>query len=321
MPKISAVMALYNTPYSFLQATIESILSQTFVNFELIIIDDASQLRYDKFLEHFRDDRIKYFKLETNAGPGHARNEGIKKAVGQYIAIVDSDDIYLPRRFEAQVSFLDANSDISLLSCAFKHSNNGKISSVIENNEDIKVAMLFNSPLSNPAVMFRKNIFAEKNLFYPENINFAEDYQLWIEAMLAGIKIANINEVLMIYTRRENQLSKTKSGEQITILKGLYKKILEHLKMEISQDEVDLNYNIYLENYNAINIEEVINWFDKIIKHNKLFQLFDEKKLIDKKELILAGINKFQNRFFKIKIGSHNLCIYKPFEISLEKRD
>lgn len=321
MPKISAVMALYNTPYNYLQATVESILSQTFTDFELIVVDDASSMDYEHFFEEFKDKRIKYFKSQQNCGPGYARNLGIKKALGEYIAIVDSDDIYLPKRFEIQADFLDRNSRISLISCAFKQSNNGRVPSIIDDDEDIKISMLFNSQLANPAVMFRKNIFIEKNLLYPENTNFGEDYQLWLNAMFAGIKMENLEDVLMIYTRRKSQLSKTRLNEQIKILKNIYKNIFSNFGMDVSQSEIDLHYNISLDNFNSLDFEDVHNWFDKIIEHNHRLNILNEQKLIEKKNQILIKINALKKRFFKLKIGKNNLCIYKPFKIALEKRD
>jgi len=321
MPKISAVMALYNTPYDLLQATVESILAQTFGDFELIIVDDASSFEYEGFLKKFEDTRIKYSKLKENAGPGNARNIGIRSAIGEYVAIVDSDDVYLPGRFEVQAEFLDKNTDISLVSCAYKQSDNGKIPSVIENDVEIRVGMLFNSVLANPAVMFRRIVFAEKNLFYPENINFGEDYQLWINAMFSDIKMANLKDVLMIYTRRKNQLSKTKSDKQVSILKEIYKEIFSRMGIEPSEKEIDLHHNLYLENFASISLEDVSNWFDKIINQNRNLHIFDEKKLIEKKDVILAQISRLKTRVFKIKIGEFNLCIYKPCQILLEKRN
>jgi glycosyltransferase involved in cell wall biosynthesis len=321
MPKISAVMALYNTPYEYLKKTVESILNQTFEDFELIVIDDASSIDYMNFFKQFKDERIKYFKLEKNAGPGHARNQGIKKAIGEYVAIVDSDDIYMNNRFELQSEFLDKNPDISLISGGFKQSNNGKIPFVIENNEDIKTAMLFNSSFANPLVMFRKNVFIENGLFYPENINFGEDYELWINAMFKGVKMANLKNVLMIYTRRKNQLSKTKINEQLMILKNLYKKILSNLNINFSQVELDLHYKIYEQDFSNLNIEEVSIWMDKIISANKNALIFDEQKLIERKESVLSHYKIVKNRLFKIKIKNYNFCIDKKLNFYIEKRD
>lgn len=321
MPKISAVMALYNTPYSFLQVTVESILNQTFSDFELIVVDDDSSIEYRSFFERFKDKRINYIKLEKNIGPGGARNVGIRAAKGDYVAICDSDDVYMPERFEVQADFLDKNPEISLIGGAFKQSNNGKTPLVIEDNEDIKAFMLFNSPFANPLVMFRKDFFIKNNLLYPENVNFGEDYQLWINAMFAGIKMANLKQVLMTYTRRKGQLSKTKAEEQATILKEIYKNIFSNLKIGISQAELDLHFKLNEQDFSGITIDEISNWFDKIIEYNKNSMIFDEQKIIDKKLGIIEQAKKNNNRLFKVKVGNSNLCLSKNLQIYLEKRD
>lgn len=320
-PKISAVMALYNTPYKLLKKTVKSILNQTFADFELIVIDDDSSVQYKEFFDNFDDERIKYFKLDNNEGPGGARNEGIKKALGEYVAIVDSDDIYMPKRFELQKSFLDKNPDISLLSGVLQFSNNKKKSTVMEKDKDIKTFMLFNSALTNAAVMFRKNIFIEKNLFYPEKLTFGEDYSLWLDAMFADIKMANLNENLMIYIRRKNQLSKTKIDKQTSILKDLYKKIFSHLQLDFNQEEIDLHYNIYAQKFGSMTVKQISDWLDKIIEQNKKLQIFDEQQLTNKKQQTIENFYKFKTRIFKLKILEYNFCIYKPFKITFEKRN
>lgn len=320
MPKISAVMALYNTPFEFLTPTVKSVLAQSFQNFELIVVDDASTMDYADFFAEFMDERIKYFKLSKNAGPGHARNEGIKKSTGEFVAIVDSDDIYMPNRFEAQLKLFNENPDVSLVSGGFKFSNNGRVSEVTEDNENIKIAMLFNSPLANPLIMFRREVFIANNLFYPESINFAEDYELWINAMFCGIKMANINDVLMIYTRRKGQLSKEKAANQVHILKTLYKKILLNLGLEASEANIDLYYCITSEKFENISSIDLQSWFDDLIERNKSLNLFDENLLSQKKEYMLNRLNDSTNKLFRIKIGNYNLIILKTLKLKLQKR-
>lgn len=321
MPKISAVMALYNTPYNYLQATVESILNQTFEDFELIIIDDASTIEYKDFFEEFKDERIKYLKLDKNGGPGCARNQGIKKAIGEYVAITDSDDIYMPQRFELQAKFFDNNPDISLTGCTFRFSNRKKLSVIPYDDKDIRTYMLFNSPLNNSTIMFRREIFAQKNLYYIEDINFGEDYELWINAMFSGVKMANLTDFLMIYTRRPGQLSKTKLEKQIYILKKLYKKMFLNIGLNASQEELDLHYDIYTERFKKIKTtQQIYDWFNKVIECNKTKKIFDEESLIDKKYQILSNYNKTKDRFFKIKICDYNLCFSKKMCIYWEER-
>src|SRR5574344_1201023 len=239
MPKISVVMALYNTPLEYLSKTVESILNQSFKNFEFIVIDDASTVIYSDFFKKYADNRIKYIKLENNIGPGGARNFGIKQAQGEYVAVADSDDVYFPERLGVQCEFLDKNREISLLGASFRQSNNGKISKIIKSDADIKAFMLFNSPFANPIVMFRKSEFVENNLFYSEDKKFAEDYELWIDAMFKGLKMANLKQVLMTYTRRGGQLSKEKSDIQQEFLRSLYSKMLVKIGINPTAQELE----------------------------------------------------------------------------------
>lgn len=314
-------MPLYNTPFEYLSATVESILNQTFADFELIVIDDASSVEYKEFFEKFNDERIKYFKLEQNAGPGHARNEGIKTATGEYVALVDSDDISLPERFQLQAEFLDKTPEISILGTSFRFSNRKNPALTIYGEKEIKNFLLFNSPLCNPTVMFRREDLVSRNLFFNEKINFAEDYNLWIDAAFAGLKFANLPETLLIYTRRSGQLSKEKEEIQVSILKDLYKEIFAKLGFEATPQELELHYNIYSENFNQTSPEQISNWFEKIITHNKESKIFDEEKLIEKKNEVIKNYNKVKNRLFKIKISNYNFCINKNFIPYIEQRN
>lgn len=321
-PKISAVMALYKTPINFLKKTVNSVLNQTFSDFELIIIDDASDFDYAPFFNQFNDSRIKYFKLEKNVGPGGARNEGIKKSTGEYVAVVDSDDVYFPFRFELQSNFLDENEDIDLISGGFEQSNNKKRPPVVENDDDIKVYLLFNSPIPNPLVMFRRKVFVENGLFYSQDIKFAEDYELWVRAIFNNLKFANIKDVLMIYVRRKNQLSKMKNDKQVSILKDIYRVMFENLGIKATPQELDLHYSIYKNEFKKdTDVSAVEKWFDKIIENNKKEKFFSEDKLIQKKNDIVEKILNIQNRVLKIKINNYDMCVLKPFRITLIKRD
>lgn len=320
-PKISAVMALYNTPLKLFKRTLKSILNQTYQDFELLIIDDASKIDYSNYLNKIKDSRLKYFRLDENSGPGNARNVGIKMAKGEFVAIVDSDDIYLPKRFEMQADFLDKNPDVSLISGGLKFSNNNRVPSILIEDAQIKAAMLFNSQITNPCVMFRKNDFVEKNLFYPDDINFAEDYALWIDAMFKGIKMANLQELLMIYVRRKKQLSKTKCAQQAKILKDLYHKIFTELGMDVSDSDIDLHYNLECENFSDIASTEVIeNWFERIIEHNKSSMVIEPKELEKRRDRIINKYLKRKDNLFRVKIGCHNLCLSRKMTLRVEKR-
>lgn len=318
MSKVSAVMALYNTPYNLLEATINSILNQTFSDFEFIIVDDKSEIEYEGFLKKFNDARIKYFKLEKNIGPGGARNFGIKQATGEYVAIIDSDDVYFEKRFELQVNFLDKNPDVSILGGSITISTSKRILNLALEDKDVKVSMLFNSPLANPVVMFRRIDLVSRNLFYSEELSFGEDYFLWINSAFEGLKLANLEDGLMVYTRRSNQLSKMKQQNQVEIIKSLYRLMFEKLNWLVSDEEVELHYAIESNRYKeGTKLEEIAAWFDKIIEENKKSRFFDEDILLNKK---VQSIQNFQNAtqvIFKLKLGKRAFYVFKkPFKLT-----
>ena len=112
--KISVLMPVYNTKEEFLRTAIESILNQTYSNFEFIIINDGSTNNAEDVILSYKDERIVYLKQE-NKGIVSALNNGWDKASGEYIARMDSDDISLSERFEKQIEFLENNSEYSLV--------------------------------------------------------------------------------------------------------------------------------------------------------------------------------------------------------------
>lgn len=116
MPCVSVLTPIYNSNPSHLKECIESILNQTFSDFEFIILNDSPENNeLDKIVESYKDKRIKYFKNDKNLGISRSRNKLIDLAQGEYIAIFDHDDISLPTRLEKQVRFLDENLDVGLV--------------------------------------------------------------------------------------------------------------------------------------------------------------------------------------------------------------
>ena len=115
-PLISVIMPVYNTPEKYLREAIESVLSQTFENWELLIIDDCSdKIEVKLIVDSYCCNKIKYLKNEKNSGAAVARNLGLKNAKGKYIAILDSDDIAIPNRFEKQFQYLEKNDDVGVV--------------------------------------------------------------------------------------------------------------------------------------------------------------------------------------------------------------
>lgn len=210
MPKISVIMPVYNTDEKYLREAIESILNQTFEDFEFIIFNDGSSNNAQDVILSYKDSRIIYVKNEQNLGLIKTLNKGLDLSNGEYIARMDSDDVSLSQRFEKQVEFLDKNTDIHVLGTWFKYLVNGRlIDSPIE-DKAIKECMLVNSNcIGHPTVMLRKSMIQSFNTKYDENHPYVEDYALWlslINKFIDKIKFANFPEVLLDYRIHKNSV-------------------------------------------------------------------------------------------------------------------
>lgn len=246
---VSVVMTVYNTKDEYLRSAIDSILAQTYKDFEFIIINDGSTNNAEEVILSYSDERIKYYKQE-NKGISSARNWGTKLAQGRYIAVMDSDDIALPERLEKEVEFLEKNQDYSLVGSWFEVFPRKSIGKMLETP---KILDFFHKCwIMHSSVMFRKSDFEKYNLYYDESLNCAIDYDLWCRAV-KYLKFYNIQEVLVRYrvegqgiaTKRRDERIRNTIRIQQKILDALTsdKKIQEKLaKTLYSNEKIDKNF-------------------------------------------------------------------------------
>ena len=231
MCKVSVVMPTYNAG-KFLREAIDSILSQTFQDFEILVIDDNSQDDTLEILKLYDDNRIKIIPGDCS-GLASALNKGILLAKGDYIARMDADDIALPQRFEKEVLYLDNHPEICLVGSWQRHFGNiNRIHTPHADADMAKCSLVFECDLCHSTIMFRRSEFISKNLFYPEN-SPQEDYELWCKA-IGCIKIANIPEILGLYRV---------FGESITDKKEY---ILADYEAKLIAKNLKNYFNIYL---------------------------------------------------------------------------
>ena len=186
MPKISVIMPIYNTKEEYLREAIESILNQTFADWELIAIDNGSDDYIKNIIKSYTDNRIKYQRIEANLGPANARNLGIKQAQGKYIAFLDSDDISLPNRLEVQYEFLENNIDIGCVGTKVDVINTSskckeyKFPSPTKHKDIENHLILRGCVFCQSSVVLRKEILVKNNILYNNEYVPAEDYALWL---------------------------------------------------------------------------------------------------------------------------------------------
>lgn len=222
MPKVSVLMSVYNTEESLLRTAIQSILDQTYTNFEFIIVDDGSTNNAPDVLREFqhKDSRIKII-LGKHAGLASGLNLGFEQCNGEYIARMDSDDFSMPNRLERQVEFMDNNPEVGILGASIETFPKKKVWNYIERVGYLD--LLFQCVVAHPVVMLRKDVFDKYNLRYNESLKVAEDTELWSRA-IKYTEIANLQEVLLRYRLDKKSLSKEKALDS--------KKVGDKLKMD-----------------------------------------------------------------------------------------
>jgi glycosyltransferase involved in cell wall biosynthesis len=294
-PKISVLMPAYNAE-KYIKEAIESILNQTFVDFELLIINDGSTDNTEKEILSFTDGRIIYVKNETNLGLANSLNKGIKLAKGKYIARMDSDDISLPSRLEVQVDFLDKYEDIALCSTGLQmFGANDKLITGRADFEEIKIDLLFSSAIGHASSMFRKDVFTQNNLFFNQYFFPAEDYELWTRAVFY-CKMTNLPVPYYLYRIYEHQVTATDPRSAIKS-EEIQKNYLQNA-LNLSEKEASFfakNNSFPMSSETIMDFRENYN---KIIQANQKQLFFDSHKL----EKTLNCI--FQNKLFALLSNS-----------------
>lgn len=208
-PRVSVLVPVYNAA-PFIAGTIRAVLAQTFENFELILLNDGSTDNSAEIIAEFDDPRIRYAENERNLGISATRNKLVSMARGTYIAVLDNDDICLPQRLETQVRFLDEHPDIAIAGTWFELFC-PKTSPLLRRLllspgwvwcqppfPTLKDAWRGNV-LMHPTAMYRRDVFAAYGISYNAEYTPAEDYDLVRQVLDAGLKIANIPQILLRY--------------------------------------------------------------------------------------------------------------------------
>lgn len=200
-PLVSVILPVHNGG-DYIGAAIESILSQTYGNFELIIINDASTDDTATIVQDYasRDTRIRYVENERNLRVVQTLNKGITLAGGDYIARMDADDIAKPDRFETQIAFLEDNPEIGIVDVLMEYiDENGnslnRFNARVFEPGDIRKSLAKTNVLGHSSIMGRSNLF--KRFLYDQV--FYEDYELWLRMTESGIRIAKIDQPLLQY--------------------------------------------------------------------------------------------------------------------------
>lgn len=307
IPIVSVIMPVYNAE-KYLEQTINSILNQTFVEFEFLIIDDGSTDKSLQIIYSFDDPRIKVYKNDKNIGYVQTLNKLLELSKGEFIARQDNDDISLPNRIEKQVHFLNNNQEIGICGTnAFIFGNKKKKTMLPICDAEIRAYMIFNNPFCHPTIMFRKSIFDELGVAkYDESLSPAEDYAMWFE-ISKKTKLANLPEPLLRYRWHSNNTSQLKKNIQIEKANIIRRNILQFtLSTGISTEETLL--------LNLISEPELINQNNLIPLERLLLSLLCKNT---EAKFYNESILKYLFFYFWTKacIKAHNISYYKKVKM------
>lgn len=311
-PSISVIMATHSGgPY--LPEAINSILNQTFSDFEFIIINDAAKPETAELLNSYTDPRIKIIVNSENLGLTKSLNKGLSIAQAEYVARMDADDISLPQRFEVQKKFLDEHPDITVVgSATIIIDGAGKESGSkrpVTDPKLLKFYTMLKNQLTHSSVMFRKSTILKFN-GYDESIKYAQDYDLWSRLLYKNVLLSNIEQPLLKYRFHQKSITQgtTKGKAYESAMKTVYKNISQYIA--ISQENFDIFSNSFHSNKVSSLTETVI--VQKILGNFA-------KAYIDKEVPSSENIKKINDYIIRKKIISfRNYIVYRfgiPYRI------
>ncbi|WP_323586982.1 glycosyltransferase family 2 protein [Aliarcobacter butzleri] len=280
---ISVILPVYNGE-KYLKEAIESILNQTYTNFEFIIIDDGSKDSSLEIIKEYEkeDERIVAVSRE-NKGLIATLNEGIEKAKGKYIARMDQDDISLPNRFEEQLKIMENDKEIVVCGSwinVFGENRKEKISKYFQYDKEIKANLIMSCCFAHPSVMMRRDAFLDNNIWYDENFKNAEDYHLWTQLARVG-KFYNIPKVLLNYRFLETSITRVadkNESQRKQVYTNIFAEALNLIDYKRTKEEIELSFIISHKDRiktNKIDLNKLKVYFDKIVQANQKNKFVD----------------------------------------------
>lgn len=283
MPKLSITVPAYNRE-NYIGPCLESLLNQSFTDFEIIVVNDGSTDKTVEIIESYKDSRIKLYHNEQNRGIVYTRNRGFELSKGEYIAILDSDDISVQGRLQKQVTFLDQNLKVGLV---------GGFAEVIDENgqsegkvwfsnfdqKKLNTRLFFENCIAQSSVMLRKS--ALPNPAYRSEYPPSEDFDLWVQ-ISRNWEVCNIPEVLIQYRVHSKNISKEENSVQIQNANKILLYQAEELIGEpLTEKEKTCHISLMKNNFDKTDdMIAVHKWAYKIIEANKNSHKYPETEFV-----------------------------------------
>jgi len=240
-PLVTVLMPVYNGE-AYLSEAIESILLQSYTNFEFLILNDGSSDRSEEIIQSYTDSRIRLINNATNMQLIATLNRGLDLAQGKYIVRMDADDISLPQRIERQVEWLEKNPEYGLVGSWFEDFNGTDTIRTIKYSSDdthIRIRHLYQTHIAHPTAVLRKSVIDEHNLRFDPDFVHGEDYAFWVQ-MSAYCKLSNYPEMLVRKRDHPRNISNKYAQTQQDTCAKVKQKQFEKMGLSISRGEIEL---------------------------------------------------------------------------------
>lgn len=276
-PTLSILMPIHNCrPYVGL--AVQSILSQSFTDYELIVIDDASTDGSADEVRAINDPRVRVIRNETNLRVAGSLNNGLAIATGRYIARMDGDDLCAPGRLGAQIAYLESHPQVGVCGCWAKYFGVGipHVFRAPTEPHEVAAFMLFQNPLCHPSVMIRRSCLDDTGLAYDPTFTFSEDYDLWTR-LEPHTQLANLPQVLVHIRQHPSSVSRqfadTMSAQTNVILRRMFK------RLQLDPDEETLLFHFRLGRGSRLDsmaeLDRAERWLKELIQLNRSQAVFD----------------------------------------------
>ena len=328
--KVSCLLTTYNTKEKYLIQAIQSVLNQTYTNFEILIVDDGSDIPVTETLKGIQDDRITIYTNETNMGQVYSRNFMFEKMVGEFMAVLDGDDTFEKTKLEEQVNYLNKHPECDILACQMNYLSTTKKTNpfikISKKPEEYKVKLFWQDErLVHSSIIVRSEFIKKNNVQYNKKYTYATDYGFYVECAKHNGRFAILNKYLVNYRIHSDQITNKHRATSSKDGCGIYYDLLDNLNITPTEKEKEIH--LALRNYIKESPEDIYNWYIKLLNGSKNTNFYN--KFYFKRELhyvifrycyneYIRNHNKdFKKLYFKF-ISVYN--IYRALKIKLSSK-
>lgn len=282
MPEVTVLMPIFNCR-TYLAQSIESILGQTYRDFEFLIIDDGSTDGSQEVVKGYDDSRIRLLQNKRNLGVAASLNKGIRSAKGSYIARMDGDDHSCKDRLKRQVALLERRTSVGICGSWVRTRNlkgHGHVIRFPLSSPTVGAYLLFNNPLAHPAVMIRRQELLAQGLFYDETCEAGQDYEFWSRCARC-FDIENIPRPLLVWRIHQDGVTHRKFNKSNATAMKVQKDELSKLGIVPSEDEASFHRAVgNSSGFSTLTeIRKACEWLELLLQRNLEFQAYSPQGL------------------------------------------